>query len=108
MKKRSSKVRKKPAGRRSPSGEPPCTDPAKALNHRERQAKRKQEFVFRALCLKAAVAVVAMATILCLCGLFLAYNRPEFLQQILPVVAYAAGTCRWAHRKCKSGCERCA
>jgi uncharacterized membrane protein YdbT with pleckstrin-like domain len=83
-------------------------DPAKALNYRERQAKRKQEFAFRALCLKAAVAVVAMVMIPCLCWLFLAYNRPEFLERILIIVTCVAGGYGWARGNTKSGGERCA
>jgi uncharacterized membrane protein YdbT with pleckstrin-like domain len=78
-----------------------CVDPAEALNHQERQAERKREFAFRALCLKAVIVVVAMGMIAYLCWLFLAYNRPEFLEQILPVVAYVAGACGWAHRNSK-------
>ncbi len=75
-------------------------DPAKILNYRERQAKRKQHFAFRALCLKAAVVVAAIPS---LCWLFLAYNRPEFLGRILTIVACAAGGYGWARGNSKSG-----
>ncbi|HVS40590.1 MAG TPA: hypothetical protein VMS17_33855 [Gemmataceae bacterium] len=81
-------------------------DPAKALNHRERQAKRKQDFVLRVLCVRAAVVVIAMVMIPCLCWLFLAYNRPEFLEQILAFIACMAGGYGWARGNSKSGGER--
>jgi uncharacterized membrane protein YfcA len=105
VKKRSSNVRKKQAPHRPASGEPACADPAKAFNSRMRQAKRKQEFVFRALCLKAAVVVVAVP---CLCWLFLAYNRPEFLERILTIVVCAAGWYGWGRGNSKSSGGRCA
>lgn len=108
MKKRSSKVRKKQASRRPPLAEPPCADLVKTLSHRKRQAKGKQELAFREQCLKAAVEVIALGMIPCLCWLFLAYNRPEFLEQILTFVACVAGGYGWARGKTKSGGGRCA
>ena len=55
-----------------------------------------------------AVAVVAMVMIPCLCWLFLAYNRPEFLDRILTIVACVAGGYGWARGKTKSSGGRCA
>jgi hypothetical protein len=107
VKKPSSEVRKKQDNCNSLLGEPPRADPVKVLNHRERQAKRKQEFAFRVLCLKSAVAVVRMAAITLLCWLFLAYSRPEFLEKILGYVVCAAGAYGWAHRNSKSGGGPC-
>ena len=66
-----------------------------------RQAKRKQEFAFRALCLKTAVAVVAMGMTACFCWLFLAYNRPEFLERILTFIACVAGGYGYARGSAK-------
>jgi hypothetical protein len=47
-----------------------------------------------------------MAMIPCLCWLFLAYNRPEFLERILTIVACVAGGYGWARWNTKSGGER--
>ena len=40
-----------------------------------------------------------MVMIPCLCWLFLAYNRPEFLDRILTIVACVAGGYGWARRE---------
>jgi hypothetical protein len=88
--------------RRKSAGSPRAV-PTKAVRRWPRQAKCKQEFAFRAQCLKTAVVVVGMGMVPCLCWLFLAYNRPEFLERILTIVACAAGGYGWARRNFKGG-----